>query len=170
MDDGDAYWGAKIVTAFSDETIRKLAESGEYSRAEVTAYVAEVLKRRRAAIGRYRLDRITPLEEFVLDGGRMRFRDLAVERGYVDQNMRTYWFWAEGVPDKKPFRGPNLQLPDLPLRKAAPPDPYGRTPLPRLWIQSNRRAGGWALPVEVILGHNQNSATLDVLGWRDAAR
>ena len=170
IDDGDAYWGAKIVTAFSDEAIRKLAQAGQYSRAEVTAYVAEVLQRRRDAIGRYWFDRITPLEEFVLDASRLRFRDLAAERGYVDDNMRTYRFWTEGASDRKPFRGPALELPNLPLRKSARPDRFGRTPLARLWIQSNRRAGGWALPVEVILGHNRNSASLEVLGWRHAAR
>jgi len=38
MDDADGYWGAKIVTAFTDDTIQKLAEAGEYSRPEVTRY------------------------------------------------------------------------------------------------------------------------------------
>jgi hypothetical protein len=170
IDDGDAYWGTKIVTAFSDEVIHKLAQAGEYSRAEVTAYVADVLQRRRDIIGRYWFDRITPLEEFVLDASRLRFRDLAAERGYADDNMRTYRFWIEGANDRKPFRGQALELPNLPLRQGARPDRYGRTPLARLWIQSNRRAGGWALPVEVILGHNRNSASLEVLGWRHAAR
>jgi len=170
VDDGDAYWGAKIVTAFSDETIRKLAEAGEYSRSEVTAYLADVLKRRRDAIGRHWFDKITPLEEFVLDGGRLRFRDLGLERGYAEEGARSYRYWMEGVSKKQSFRGPSLELPNLPPRKVASPDRYGRTPLARLWIQSNRRAGGWALPVEVVLGHNQNSASLEVLGWQHAAR
>ena len=46
MDDADAYWGAKIVTAYSDGLIEQLAEAGEYSRHEVTNYVANTLKRR----------------------------------------------------------------------------------------------------------------------------
>ena len=84
--------------------------------------------------------------------------------------MRTYRFWLEGVNDRESFRGQAIELPNLPLRKSAAPDRYGRTPLARLWIQSNRRAGGWALPVEVILKHNRNSASLEVLGWQHAAR
>jgi hypothetical protein len=170
IDDADAYWGAKVVTAFSDEMIRKLAEAGEYSRAEVTAYLADVLKHRRDAIGRHWFDKITPLEEIVLDGGRLRFRDLGLERGYAEEGARSYRFWVEGVSQKQSFRGQSLELPNLPPRKVASPDRYGRTPLARLWIQSNRRAGGWALPVEVILGRNQNSASLGLLGWRHAVR
>src|SRR5207249_7445213 len=53
MDDADGYWGAKIVTAFSHEVIEKLAQAGAYSRSEVTAYLANTLKQRRDAIGRY---------------------------------------------------------------------------------------------------------------------
>src|SRR5207248_251596 len=62
MDEADGYWGAKIVTAFSDEVIEKLARAGEYSRSEVTTYLADTIKRLRDAIDRYWLDRVDPLE------------------------------------------------------------------------------------------------------------
>lgn len=170
MDDADAYWGAKIVTAFSDRLIQELAQAGEYSRPEVTAYVSQTLQRRRDAIGQYWLDRVTPLEDFVLEGERLRFRDIAVQRGYANQDQRGYRLWMEGDKVTIPFSGQTVQLPKLTSPARANPDRYGRTPLGRVWIQSQRRAGGWALPVEVILGRNRDSAQLEVLGWRHAAR
>ena len=158
------------MTAFTDELIRKLSKAGEYSRAEVTAYLAEVLRERRDAIGRYWLDRITPLEDFALQGGRLEFRDLAVERGYAPQSPRAYRYWVEGSGSRTEFRGQGFELPEMRLSNDIKPDRFGRTPLTGIWIQSRRRDGGWALPAEVILGRTAGASGLAVLGWRHAAR
>ncbi len=183
MDDGDAYWGARIVTAFSDGIIQRLAAAGEYSRPEVADYVDQVLKKRRDAIGRYWLDRVSPLEDFVLTregrGLRLSFKDLAVERGYANADSRTYRFWIEDAAGKKVLgisaaeRGKNvLELQDLPAGNAsgkqAIADRFGRRPAQRVLIQSNRRDGGWALPVEVILGFGGKQPEPQVLGWYHA--
>ena len=124
MDDSDAYWGAKLVTAFSDETVDRLAETGKYSRPEVTAYLKTVLKQRKDAIGNYWFDRITPLEDPALERGevgfRLLFRDLALERGYAKGDSRTYRVqvldldgkvWA-GTAEIK-TQGPIVQLPGI---------------------------------------------------------
>ncbi len=185
MDDADAYWGAKIVTAFGDDIIHQLAQAGEYSRAEVTHYVEQVLKERRDAIGRYWLNRITPLEEVTLESGgtdyRLRFRDLALERGYADANSRLYRFWVQDSKGRKLISEtqskaqngilelPQFPIPTSPTTKALP-DPYGRVPLLRLFVQSNQQDGGWALPIEVILGYGPNGSSLAVLGWSHATK
>lgn len=183
MDEGDAYWGAKIVTAFPDETIERLAAAGEFSRPEVTRHLAMVLTARRNAIGRYWLDRVTPLETFRLDPAaptpRLSFRDLAVDRGYVEPPLRRYRFWAADL-DGRPV-GPvggasasQIELAGLDLRvtsaREPPPDRYGRVPVARLYVQSNRRDGGWASPIEVVVGHASGSRTIGVLGWTHAPR
>ncbi|HUJ20181.1 MAG TPA: hypothetical protein VLX58_01610 [Bryobacteraceae bacterium] len=171
MDDADGYWGAKIVTAFSDELIESLAQAGEYSRGEVTAYLAETLKRRRDAIGKDWLDRVAPLEEFVLADGRLTFRDLAVERGYApDEVARRYRLRVDGVKGPLTFVGRSVQLPELNLKSGGEPDRYGRLPLARVRIESKRCGGGWSLPVEVTLGQTRDSRPLQVLGWRHAVR
>ncbi len=175
MDDGDAYWGAKIVSAFSDQLIREIADAGEYSRPEVTAYIADVLIRRRDAIGRYWLDKITPLESFELEkngsGYRLQFRDLAIERGYDNSGSRSYRFWLEGgtaLEFQRQSIG-NLDLSGFNSQSdSSSPDSFGRIERYHLWIQSKQRTGGWALPVEVILGKDQNSDSLKVLGWQHA--
>ena len=170
MDDADAYWGAKIVTGFSNGLIRQLAEAGEYSRAEAAAYLADTLTRRRDAIGAYWLDRISPLEDFVLQDNRLTFRDLAVERGFAEENARAYRMRAGAAKVASEFRGLSVLLPALRLPERAAADRYGRTPLAAISIQSRDRAGGWGLPVEVILGRNGDGSELQVLGWRHAAR
>jgi hypothetical protein len=170
-DDADGYWGAKIVTAFSDEFIEKLAQAGAYSRSEVTAYLANTLKQRRDAIGRYWLDRVAPLEEFDLTGGRLVFRDLAVERGYAPEEIaRGYRLQLDGKKESLTFTEQSVELPELSLRVGGQPDRYGRLLLARVCIESKRHDGGWSLPVEVSLGQTRESERLQVLGWRHAVR
>ena len=183
MDDSDAYWGAKIVTSFTNELIKKLAEAGEYRRPEATRYVEDVLLRRRDAIGRYWLNRITPLEDLKLTAGEsgIQFRDLAAERGYADARSRRFRFWFADVNGKK-FTQEQIVEPGAPseislsgLRdilaktKSAPIDKFRRTVVVRLFIQSNQSAGQWALPIEVFLGHTDD-LRLQVLGWHHAPR
>jgi hypothetical protein len=171
MDDADGYWGAKIVTAFSDEVIEKLAQAGAYSRFEVTSYLANTLKQRRDAIGRYWLDRVAPLEEFDLTGGRLVFRDLAVERGYaLEEIARGYRLQVEGKRESLTFTGQSVQLPELSLRVGGQADRYGRLLLARVWIECKRLDGDWSQPVEVSLGRTRESQRLQVLGWRHAVR
>lgn len=185
MDASDAYWGAKIVTAFSDDMILRLAAAGQYSHPEVTQYAADVLKKRRDAIGRYWFQKITPLEEFSLSHGgtnyRLSFRDLALERGYARPENRAYIYQLESADGKKLAAGqiaqPAQQYLDLAgelLRKAGQPkfkpDRYGRIPVVRLLIQSNGSGVAQALPVEVVLGYARDRALLEVLGWYHAPK
>ena len=46
----DAYWGAKIVTSFTDEDIDAIVHTGRYTDARAERYVADVLKARRDKI------------------------------------------------------------------------------------------------------------------------
>ncbi len=181
MDDADAYWGAKLVTAYSDEIVDSLAESGKYSRPEVTAYLKTVLKQRKDAIGNYWFDRITPLEAPSLErseaGFRLHFRDLALERGYVKAATRTYRVQMLNLDGKTlagtteiKTEGPFIQLPDFALNRIKPgsADKYGRQPALRLLIQSNSLEEGWAEPMEIIMGFQRASSTLEILGWAHA--
>jgi hypothetical protein len=183
MDGADAYWGAKIVTAFTDETIQGLVQSGGYTRPEVTSCLFDVLKKRRDAIGRYWFDKITPLEEFSLSpdgsGYRLSLRDLAVERGYARSEGRAYRFWLESSDGRKlaamQLTQPSqkhLILSGEVLSKAGQPnlkpDRYGRIPAVRVVIQVNPTGAAQALPVEVILGYTADRSRLEILGWYHA--
>jgi hypothetical protein len=153
INESDAYWGAKIVTAFGDDLVKRLAAAAEYTRADATQYLTKTLLRRRDIIGRYWFDLLTALDDFALEGRTLVFRDLAVERGYAE-GPRKY-----RLDGRREFTGTRVELPGVPATGARP-DRYGRVVSSHMAIQSRRRDGGWARPVEVFLGPQ------GVLGWR----
>jgi hypothetical protein len=182
MDAGDAYWGAKIVTAFPDSLVDRLAEAGAYSRPEVTRYVGEAFKRRRDRIGRYWLNGITALEDFKLEQEdrryRLRMRDIAAERGYA-ADSRAYRYSIEDSRGRKllpeTVSAPGARALDLgllavelPSAADARPDRYGRIAAARILVQTTCAAAKWALPVEIIIGYQDRNSPLEVLGWTHA--
>jgi hypothetical protein len=181
MDMSDGYWGAKIVTAFTNELIRTLAEAGEYSKPEVTDYVEETFRRRRNKIGTYWLDVVTPLEAFELDAGStiwtLRFEDIAVDRGYANPENRNYYFEVKDALTMNRLSGGHTQdvngvqfepVADIQL---APTDRWGRTPLAVVDIKTNRRVkDSVALPVRVVIGFEEGNPDPHVLGWEHAPK
>jgi hypothetical protein len=77
LDDG--FWAAKIVMSFSDEEIRALVNTSEYSSKEGIDYLARTLIARRDKIGRAYFARVLPLDNFRVSDGRLEFDDLAVK-------------------------------------------------------------------------------------------
>jgi hypothetical protein len=75
----DEYWAAKIVMAFTDEDIRTLVETGEYSDAKVSDYLAKTLAARRDLIGKTYFAKVLPLDFFGIRDGELRFEDLAAK-------------------------------------------------------------------------------------------
>lgn len=86
--DRDAYWAAKIVSAFTDEQLLAVAEQGRYENPEATRYVARMLAERRDEIARCWFDEVPPLDFFRVNGGNVIFRDLGVERGVYPAGAR----------------------------------------------------------------------------------
>ena len=60
----DAFWGAKIVSSFSDEDIRAIVETGQISNPQAEEYLVKVLASRRDKLARYWFSRINPLDKF----------------------------------------------------------------------------------------------------------
>ena len=111
----DAFWGARIVTAFTDAQIEAAVSAGAFSDPKAAAYLAQFLKTRRDKIGRYWFERLNPLDQFTLTGGAtLAFSDLAVARGYADRGQTRYRFEvlsSEGAPLKAgQLRGLHLAL------------------------------------------------------------
>jgi hypothetical protein len=110
----DEYWAAKIVLAFTDEDIRALVETGEYSDPETVEYLTKTLAQRRDKIGRCYLSKILPLENFRIRDGALVFEDLAVRYGYR-QVLEYHIAWSlfdnehgtfQPLPDASDFRLP----------------------------------------------------------------
>ena len=75
----DAFWGARRVAAFTDAQLQLLASQGRYSDPAATAQVAQALAGRRDKIAQTWLTPVTPLVNPLLDAGRLRFGNVAVE-------------------------------------------------------------------------------------------
>ena len=84
MTDRDAYWGAKLVTSFTDEQIAALVGTARLSDSDAH-YIDHALRVRRDIIGRRYLRAIAAVENPNMspDGTRICFEDLAIARGYA---------------------------------------------------------------------------------------
>ena len=60
------FWAARRVMAFSDEMIRAIVKTGEYSDAAAERHLADVLIKRRDKIGAAYLPAVNPLVDFAL--------------------------------------------------------------------------------------------------------
>lgn len=74
----DAFWAARRVMAFSDEMLRAVVTTGQYSDPAAERLLADVLIKRRDKIGREYFTAINPLVDFALADGRLTFVNDAV--------------------------------------------------------------------------------------------
>ena len=89
--DDDSFWAARRVMAFSDEMIRALVKTGQYSDPEAEALLAGVLIQRRDAIGRTYLTAINPVVNVALgDSGLLTFDNAAVSAGVASAPAGGY--------------------------------------------------------------------------------
>jgi hypothetical protein len=95
MRDDDAFWAAQRVMAFSDDLIRSVVRTGEYSDPAAAAYLVDVLIKRRDAIGRAYLPAINPIVDPRLDAsGTLTFGNAAVSAGFAAAPARYLAVWS----------------------------------------------------------------------------
>jgi len=85
---GDTYWAAKKVMAFTDDDIRAIVATGQYSDPRASQWATRCLIERRNRIGRAFFRDILPLDHFAVRDGKLVFDDLAVKYGF--EGARTY--------------------------------------------------------------------------------
>ena len=76
MNSDDAFWAAKQVMAFSDDDIRAIVGTGEYTDAAATDWVVSCLIERRNKIGKAFFQRVLPVDKFAVRDGRLTYEDL----------------------------------------------------------------------------------------------
>ena len=75
----DAFWGARIVAAFSDEAIAAIVRNAKYSDPRATDYITRSLIKRRDKIARVWLNGVNPLVNFELSAdGVLTFENAAI--------------------------------------------------------------------------------------------
>lgn len=80
MQPEDAFWGARLVSRFSDEAIHAIVAIAGYDDAEATAYLARTLIERRDKIARQWLNGVNPIVNPALSpGGELTFTNAAAQ-------------------------------------------------------------------------------------------
>lgn len=89
----DIEWAAKQVARFTDEDIRAIVRTGQYSDPAAEKYVAQTIAARRDAIVKAYLRRPLLLEDIRVDGGTLLFSDAGVVHGKLSPPAYRYeWF------------------------------------------------------------------------------
>jgi hypothetical protein len=89
----DEFWAARQVMSFSDDQIRAIVETGEYTDARAVEYITKTLIERRNKIGRTFYSKVLPLDRFAVRDNRLVFEDLGELSGL--NTARTFeirWF------------------------------------------------------------------------------
>jgi hypothetical protein len=89
----DEFWAAKKVMTFTNEEIRALVETGQYSDPSAIEYISRVLSERRDKIGRAYFAKVLPLDNFRVEGGELKFEDLAARYAF-DRPVHVGITWS----------------------------------------------------------------------------
>lgn len=85
----DAFWAAKQVMAFTDDQIRAIVKTGQYSDPEAENWIVQCLIKRRDKIGKAYFAKVLPLDRFEVHGSELVFDDLAVKHGLLGSRDYT---------------------------------------------------------------------------------
>jgi hypothetical protein len=89
----DGFWAAKKVMAFTDDQLRAIVKTGEFSDPKAAEYLTRVLIERRDKVGRAYFAQVLPLDNFRITQGKLQFDDLGAVYGM--NPPRTYSFaWS----------------------------------------------------------------------------
>ena len=94
----DTFWAARQVMAFTDEDIRAIVQTGQYSKA-AEDWITAALIERRNRIGRTFFARVLPLDRFRVSANTLEFDDLGVTYGFTAP--RTYTVEWHGFDNAK---------------------------------------------------------------------
>jgi hypothetical protein len=79
----DEFWGAKLVTAFTDEEIKAIVSTGQLTNKAAEEWLVECLIQRRNKIGKAYFPKVLPLDKFTIDGGEVKWEDIGAKLGYT---------------------------------------------------------------------------------------
>jgi len=160
----DDFWAARRVMAFSDEMIRAIVKTGQYSDGAAERHLADVLIKRRDKIGAAYLPAVNPLVHFALNAtGALTFANAAVEARVASPPSDGYearWFRfnndtgeTAAIGSRTVSASSSIQAPvPLPSEPGAfikvevnatnPPHPAWKEPVQ---VYFRRTADGWKL-------------------------
>jgi hypothetical protein len=148
----DTFWAARQVMAFTDEEIRAIVQTGQYSK-EAEDWVTATLIERRNRIGRTFFTRVLPLDRFRMTANALEFDDLGATYGLTAP--RTYTVDWYGFDNAK-----NVVLDRLGTGATLPPP--AQAVAAGSYVAARVSAGDAAMYVDVFL--RKRSDGFDVVG------
>ena len=155
----DNFWAARRVMAFSDQLIRAMVATGDYSDPAAARYLAAGLMKRRDAIGRAYLPAVNPIVDPALDeSGRLTFKNAAVDTidAAPPSGYRALWSTFDNATEATTAigttesSGTSMTAPRLPdggfvkvdILATGSPVKAWETPIS---VYFRRQSGGWFL-------------------------
>ncbi len=90
----DQFWGAKILIRFTRDQLAAAIEAGRFTDPRAAPALLEAMIARQRTTAKYWFQRVAPLDEFVIDGARICFVDLAqrhqLEAGPASFTVSSY--------------------------------------------------------------------------------
>ena len=93
--DDDAFWAARRVAAFTDDMLRAVVHTGEFSDPKAEKYLADVLIQRRDTVKRVYLTAVNPIVDVRLDEQGLSFENAAVAAGVAEGPVSYTASWME---------------------------------------------------------------------------
>jgi hypothetical protein len=98
MDAADAFWGARIVSRFSDEAVRAIVATGQISDPAAEQYLADTIIKRRDKVIAYWIVQTNPLDELEVAGDRdgltLSWENAAVRAGVASASVTYAVQWS----------------------------------------------------------------------------
>ena len=94
MRDDDAFWAAQRIAMFSDDMVRAVVHTGEFTDPAAEKAIADILIKRRDKILRAYLPAVNPIVSLRLENGRLSFENAAVDADVAKapEMYRASWF------------------------------------------------------------------------------
>jgi hypothetical protein len=157
----DAFWGARIVAAFSDAAIQAVVRKASYTDPAATEHMSRALIARRDVIARTWLNGVNPIFDAELSADRrLRFRNAAVDAGAATpaESYVVAWSRFDNATDTHEPAGGEQTVQDL--AASAPPGLLSAAGFVSATIRGQHpQHARWADPVRVYFKN-------DGSGWK----
>jgi hypothetical protein len=160
MRDDDAFWAARRIAAFSDEMIRAIVHTGEFSDPAAEQAIGDIMIKRRDTILQAYLPAVNPIVTPRLENNRLSFENAAIAAGVGDapEAYRAAWFEFDNTTgETRPLAATSSTTTTIAAPRGLPATTGSFIAVE---ISANAREhDAWARPVRTYF-------RLDVDGWK----
>jgi hypothetical protein len=148
MRDDDAFWAARRIAAFSNEMVRAIVHTGEFTDPSAEKAIADILIKRRDKILRTYLPAVNPIVTPRLENDRLSFENAAVaaDVAKTPERYRASWFQFDNATgEKRPLGETTSATTTMDAPRALPAGP-GSFILVEISAES-REYAAWKRPI-----------------------